>query len=191
MIFPLSFTLTAFLRWIIVSLNGTILHLSQRKQRSKLAMFKRLWRILVMSVIAIFAFFVISTMSLSGRLEEDYAARNWRYRWVLLDASLAFIYLVAFGAIAWLWRPVSFSCLILSMLSHLVTLCRIVWTAEDTNEAHPEHVLNYRLATMSDSPCRKNSHKTKTRPMRKTTKSTRSNAAPIHCVRPANGITKI
>lgn len=107
MIFPLSFTLTAFLMWIIVSLNGTILHLSQRKQRSKLAMFKRLWRILVISVIAIFAFFVISTMSLSGRLEEDYAARNWKYRWVLLDASLAVIYLAAFGAIAWLWRPVS------------------------------------------------------------------------------------
>lgn len=107
MIFPLSFTLTAFLMWIIVSLNGTILHLQQRKQRSKLLMFQRLWRILVISVIAVAAFFVVSTMSLSGRLEEDYAARNWRYRWVLLDASLAVIYLAAFVAIAWIWRPVS------------------------------------------------------------------------------------
>lgn len=37
----------------------------------------------------------------------DYAPRNWRYRWILLDGSLATIYLLVFMAIAWLWRPVS------------------------------------------------------------------------------------
>lgn len=126
MIFPLSFTLTTFLMWIIVSLNGTILHLSQRKQRAKLAMFQRLWRILVLSVIAVAGFFVISTMSLSGRLEEDYAARNWRYRWILLDASLAGIYLLAFAAVAWIWRPVSLS--ILFFVHMLWSLLRSVCT---------------------------------------------------------------
>lgn len=70
LIFPLSITLTAFLMWIIISLNGTILHLQQRKQRSKLQMFQRLWRILVLSVIAVAAFFVVSSMSLSNRLDE-------------------------------------------------------------------------------------------------------------------------
>jgi hypothetical protein len=35
----------------------------------------------------------------------DYAPRNWKYRWILLDGSLSTIYLVAFTAIAWLWRP--------------------------------------------------------------------------------------
>lgn len=39
-------------------------------------------------------------------LVPDYAPRNWRYRWILLDGSLATIYLAAFSAIAWLWRPV-------------------------------------------------------------------------------------
>ncbi|BEI85990.1 hypothetical protein CcaverHIS002_0602770 [Cutaneotrichosporon cavernicola] len=105
MIFPLSFTLTAFLMWIIVSLNGTILHLQQRKQNFKLAMFQSLYRILITAVIAVAAFFVLSSISLSNRLDEDYAPRNWRWRWVLLDASLSLIYLVAFAAIAWLWRP--------------------------------------------------------------------------------------
>jgi hypothetical protein len=38
----------------------------------------------------------------------DYAPRNWKYRWILLDASLALIYLAAFAAISWLWRPVSY-----------------------------------------------------------------------------------
>ena len=35
----------------------------------------------------------------------DYAPRNWRYRWILLDGSLSTIYLCVFAAIAWLWRP--------------------------------------------------------------------------------------
>ncbi|CAK9779553.1 hypothetical protein CC85DRAFT_288042 [Cutaneotrichosporon oleaginosum] len=105
MIFPLSFTLTAFLMWIIVSLNGTILHLQQRKQNFKLSMFQSLYRILVIAVIAVAAFFVLSSISLSNRLDEDYAPRNWRWRWILLDASLSLIYLSAFVAIAWLWRP--------------------------------------------------------------------------------------
>lgn len=105
MIFPLSFTLTAFLMWIIVSLNGTILHLQQRKQNFKLAMFQSLYRILIIAVIAVAAFFVLSSISLSNRLDEDYAPSNWRWRWVLLDASLSLIYLFAFVAIAWLWRP--------------------------------------------------------------------------------------
>lgn len=91
--------------WIIVSLNGTILHLQQRKQNFKLAMFQGLYRILVIAVIAVAAFFVLSSISLSNRLDEDYAPRNWRWRWILLDASLALIYLAVFVAIAWLWRP--------------------------------------------------------------------------------------
>lgn len=85
LIFPLAFTLTAFLMWIIVSLNGrldlggergarltsgTIMFLQTHKQRMKLQMFQRLWRILIMAVIAIAAFFVVSSMSLSNRLDE-------------------------------------------------------------------------------------------------------------------------
>lgn len=171
LIFPLSFTLTLFLMWIIISLNGTILHLAQRKQRFKLQMFQRLWRILVVSVIAVLAFFVVSTMSLSNRLDEDYAPKNWKYRWILLDASLAGIYLLAFAAIAWLWRPVS-------------------WTSLVSRPQPPgaESFLLFRLGgkliasplrheTMSVSPCRKSSHKMKARPMRKTTRLIRSSGA--------------
>jgi len=62
-----------------------------------------------MAVIGIAAFFVISSLSLSNRLDEDYAPRNWRYRWILLDGSLALIYLMVFMAVSWLWRPVSLS----------------------------------------------------------------------------------
>lgn len=46
------------------------MHLQARKQRHKLQMFQRLWRILVVSVIAVAAFFVVSSMSLSNRMNE-------------------------------------------------------------------------------------------------------------------------
>lgn len=35
----------------------------------------------------------------------DYAANSWKYRWWLLDGWLALLYLAAFWAIAYLWRP--------------------------------------------------------------------------------------
>lgn len=105
MIFPLSVTLTTFLMWIIVSLNNTILFLKERKQSFKLRMFERLWRILIGAVIAIAVFFVLSSISLSNRMDDDYQPNHWKWRWVLLDASLATIYLVVFALIAWLWRP--------------------------------------------------------------------------------------
>ena len=105
----LSFTLTSFLMWTVISLNGTIMHLEKRKQKHKLQMFKRLYRILMYvvltlrlsfsassrltfhlsplrfalnraAVLAIAAFFVISTISLSDRQSEDYAPNNWKIR---------------------------------------------------------------------------------------------------------------
>ena len=57
-------------RMISDSPAGTIMHLQARKQRSKLQMFQRLWRILMLAVIAVAAFFVVSSLSLSNRLDE-------------------------------------------------------------------------------------------------------------------------
>jgi hypothetical protein len=44
-------------------------------------------------------------LSFSGRLAEDYAAKTWKSRWWLLDGWLSLLYLGAFSAIAFLWRP--------------------------------------------------------------------------------------
>lgn len=49
---------------------GTILHLQARKQRNKLSMFKKLYRILMVAVICVAVFFVLSTMALSTRGRE-------------------------------------------------------------------------------------------------------------------------
>ncbi|PBL00535.1 hypothetical protein ARMGADRAFT_1159862 [Armillaria gallica] len=104
-VIPLAFTLSGFLLWIMYSLNATIAQLKARKQRYKLSMFERLYRILLLTVLVIAVFFVVSSFSFSGRLAEDYAAKSWKVRWWLLDGWLALLYLAAFVTIAYLWRP--------------------------------------------------------------------------------------
>jgi len=104
-VIPLAFTLSGFLLWILYSLNATISQLRARKQRYKLSMFEYLYRILLFAVVVIAIFFVVSTLSFSGRLAEDYSANTWRVRWWLLDGWLALLYLVAFTSIAYLWKP--------------------------------------------------------------------------------------
>lgn len=87
-VIPLAFTLSAFLLWILYSLNGasytfltcsqltclgiaaTIAQLRARKQRYKLTMFTRLYRILLLTVVIIAIFFIISSLSFSDRLAE-------------------------------------------------------------------------------------------------------------------------
>ncbi len=46
------------------------MHLAARKQRHKLALFKTLYRTLMVAAIAVAGFFVVSSLSLSNRLEE-------------------------------------------------------------------------------------------------------------------------
>ncbi|THH07355.1 hypothetical protein EW145_g3438 [Phellinidium pouzarii] len=104
-VIPLAFTLSGFLLWIMYALNGTIAQLAARKQRAKLAMFTNLHRILMTVVLVIAIFFVVSSLSFSNRLAEDFAPNTWKVRWWLLDGWLALLYFVAFTAICFIWRP--------------------------------------------------------------------------------------
>lgn len=104
-IFPLAFTLTSFMMWTLHSLNATIEYLTQRKQTFKGQMFRRLYRILLGAVIAIFAFFIITSVAFSQSSAESFSPNVWPYRWFLLDGWMGTLYLAVFGSIAWLWRP--------------------------------------------------------------------------------------
>ncbi|KAH9944248.1 lung seven transmembrane receptor-domain-containing protein [Epithele typhae] len=104
-VIPLALTLSGFLLWIIYALNATIAQLAARKQHYKLSMFVWLHRILLLTVVVIAIFFVVSSMTFSGRLAEDYGSKSWKSQWWLLDGWLCLLYLVDFVSIAWLWRP--------------------------------------------------------------------------------------
>lgn len=58
--------------WIMFSLNATIAELAARRQTFKKAMFTKLYRVLVVAVIIIGAFFILSSLSFSNRLDQDY-----------------------------------------------------------------------------------------------------------------------
>ncbi|KAG7452349.1 uncharacterized protein BT62DRAFT_1071496 [Guyanagaster necrorhizus] len=142
-VIPLAFTLSGFLLWIMYSLNATIAQLKARKQRYKLLMFERLYRILLLTVVVIAIFFVVSSFSFSGRLAEDYAAKSWKVRWWLLDGWLALLYLFAFVTIAYLWRPsennrryvLLFSCGALTYWPGMSTLAMSDEIAQDEEDA--------------------------------------------------------
>jgi hypothetical protein len=69
-VIPLAFTLSGFLLWIMFALSTTMAHLKQRKQRYKLGMFTKLYRILLCAVVIIATFFVVTTTSFSARFAE-------------------------------------------------------------------------------------------------------------------------
>lgn len=115
--------LTGFMMWIMSALSLTIRELDARKQTYKkqstpvslasagletdqaVAVFTRLYRILIGAAIIIVAFFVISSIAFSNRLDEDFAPDTWKTRWFLFDGWLGLLYLFCFAAIAYLWRP--------------------------------------------------------------------------------------
>ena len=68
-------------------------------------MFRKLYRILVCAVVAIFAFFILTSIAFSQSSTENFSPNVWAYRWFLLDGWMGTLYLVVFSSIAWLWRP--------------------------------------------------------------------------------------
>jgi hypothetical protein len=106
-IFPLSITMTVFYVWTLNSITGTIHDLELRKQHVKVIMYKRLYRLLLFSVIAVISIFILNMFAFSGRMAIDWAAKNWKYRWIMLDGLLNVLYFVVFLIIVILWRPTS------------------------------------------------------------------------------------
>jgi hypothetical protein len=106
-IFPLSITMTVFYVWTLNSITNTIRDLELRKQHVKVTMYKRLYKLLLFSVIAVIAIFILNMFAFSGRMAIDWAAKNWKYRWVMLDGLLNVLYFIVFLIIVILWRPTS------------------------------------------------------------------------------------
>ncbi|WFD29461.1 hypothetical protein MSPP1_000470 [Malassezia sp. CBS 17886] len=104
-IFPLAFTLTMFLMWILYALKGSIMHLTERRQTYKCAMFTKLYRILQGAVAALFIYFFLTTFVIFTNGADGLVTNLWQYRWLLLDGSLGFLYFAVFASIAWVWRP--------------------------------------------------------------------------------------
>jgi len=104
-ILPLAATLTAFYVWTLNSLNLTMKELIERKQNVKSLMYKRLWWVLLSSIIVIFVFFFLNSLTFASHGSVDFAPTHWKTRWFVLDGWLNLVYLVDLVIIAYIWRP--------------------------------------------------------------------------------------
>lgn len=105
LILPMSLTMTAFYVWILSSLTTTIKYLEQRRQAVKANMYKILWRILLGSIMVIFAFFFIDSLIFAQESTLEFITNHWKSRWFMLDGWLNVVYFVDFCLIAFIWRP--------------------------------------------------------------------------------------
>jgi hypothetical protein len=80
-IVPLTATTTAFYVWIISALNSTIRDLAERKQTVKMTMYKRVWGLLLWSVLVLFSFFFLNVAAFAQSAADDFAPENWKSRW--------------------------------------------------------------------------------------------------------------
>jgi len=104
-ILPLSATLTAFYIWTLNALNHTMKDLLERKQHVKAMMYKKLWWCILGSIIVIFGFFFLNSLTFAGTSSPDFAPTHWQTRWFVLDGWLNLVYLADVCFVAYLWRP--------------------------------------------------------------------------------------
>lgn len=116
-IVPLTATTTIFYVWIISSLNSTIRDLAERKQTVKMMMYKRVWGLLLWSVLVLCAFFFLNLVAFAQSTSDEFAPENWKSRWYLnslivmtdnrffLDGWLNILYLIVFVSIVCILRP--------------------------------------------------------------------------------------
>ncbi|KAI9027434.1 lung seven transmembrane receptor-domain-containing protein [Phycomyces nitens] len=108
-VFPLAITMTAFYVWTLGSITQTLATLEIRRQHVKALMYKRLYRLLVFSVLMVMIIFILNMFNFSDRTQADWAARNWKRRWFMLDGWLNILYFIVFFVIIVLWRPTSYN----------------------------------------------------------------------------------
>lgn len=104
-VLPLAATLTAFYVWTLNALSTTTRDLLARKQRVKAMMYRKLWWLILGSVLVIFAFFFLNSFTFAGQSDPDFTPTHWQTRWFILDGWLNLVYLADVCVIAYLWRP--------------------------------------------------------------------------------------
>ncbi|ORX68640.1 transmembrane receptor, partial [Linderina pennispora] len=102
---PLSFTMTLFYVWTLSAIIATTHMLIDRQQSYKLAMYNRLWRLLMLSLILLFVYFVLNVMYTVFYSRPELADRTWKWRWFWTDGWLNLEYFAVLATILFWWRP--------------------------------------------------------------------------------------
>ncbi|KAJ2332444.1 hypothetical protein GGH91_006175, partial [Coemansia sp. RSA 2671] len=106
-VIPLSLSMTLFYTWTLSAIIGTTQLLADRQQSYKLAMYNKLWRLLLVCLALLFAFFVLNILHTVFYNLVSVAARSWKWRWFWTDGWLNIEYFVGLSVILYWWRPTS------------------------------------------------------------------------------------
>ncbi|KAJ1966886.1 hypothetical protein IWQ62_002190 [Dispira parvispora] len=104
-ILPLAVTMGTFYMWTLIALSRTVRFLHQRRQNFKLAMYRNLWRLLLVCAILILVLVAVNIANFAFRTDPRWVVYRWQVRWLLFDGWLTVIYTFAFFVILFLWRP--------------------------------------------------------------------------------------
>ncbi|KAJ3325482.1 hypothetical protein HDV06_004341 [Boothiomyces sp. JEL0866] len=102
---PLAVTLMTFYIWILVSISKTVKYLESKRQSVKLEMYNKLFNILTISISMLVVIFVVNSINMMFRREDNWIANQWKWRWLLLDGSLGANYFITFVMIGLMWMP--------------------------------------------------------------------------------------
>ncbi|KAI9503346.1 hypothetical protein GGI25_001783 [Coemansia spiralis] len=104
-VIPLSVSMTLFYVWTLSAIISTTHLLIERQQSYKLAMYNNLWRLLLVCLVLLFAFFILNILHTIFYSHIRVAARSWKWLWFWTDGWLNFEYFVALCIILYWWRP--------------------------------------------------------------------------------------
>ena len=68
-------------------------------------MYKKLWWCILLSILVIFGFFFVNSLSFASARDPDYVPFHWKSRWFILDGWLNIVYFVDVAFVAYVWRP--------------------------------------------------------------------------------------
>ncbi|KAJ2804469.1 hypothetical protein H4R20_002498 [Coemansia guatemalensis] len=104
-VIPLSITLALFYIWTLSAIISTTHFLSERQQSFKLAMYNRLWHLLLVCLVLLFLFFILNILFTLSYSRLGFAAKTWRWLWFWTDGWLNLEYFAALCIILYWWRP--------------------------------------------------------------------------------------
>mmetsp|Transcript_39315 Transcript_39315/g.69151 ORF Transcript_39315/g.69151 Transcript_39315/m.69151 type:complete len:510 (-) Transcript_39315:79-1608(-) len=101
---PVSLLNGGIFYWVFTALSSLMETLRDRRQFEKLALFQRLWKILIFALAVATATLLFQIFNLSRSITT-----RWKYQWLFADGVSHVLFLVVLAAMMYLWAPHKYS----------------------------------------------------------------------------------
>merc|ERR1719326_137550 len=101
---PVSLLNGGIFYWVFTALSSLMETLRDRRQFEKLALFQRLWKILIFALTVATVTLLFQIFNLSRSITT-----RWKYQWLFADGVSHILFLVVLAAMMYLWAPHKYS----------------------------------------------------------------------------------